>query len=315
MHTLIARKTQTSKEPRYIQECNPNIFYCYTTVPCRFTGGVQDLEVGKASCGAFCPEQNICLKPDRRECTIGLNSKGEDPLHTATWDERAPNLLCVYDLNKIDTADQLNVYKSKFPDNQNENTLMAAFCNKRIISPTCARGLKGKCSRYLDRTDEGRLCLDWLASLPRDNQDAIMRDYCLNNNTLDCKCINRTNDPGYISLKSIGNYFSDNCWYKPCTNSESIYLVPNKLSSSQCATNICQQIIDAHADGQVEISGNVNQINCSFGPNDLNPPKKPEPTPPPHPTPPSPTHWYDFIVMYWQIYLCATVAIILILLF
>lgn len=297
-HRLTTRKVQTSKTPTYVShDCDPYIFYCYDTVPCGYTGGVQDMEVGKSGCPRLCPDQNVCLKPDRQECSIGLDSKGQDPLLVVTWDERAPNLRCVYDLDRIDRADQLRVFDAKFDTDASVNSLMGAFCGKHV-SAHCADGLKGECSRYLSLDEEGKLCREWLASRPRDGQDAAMRDYCLNNDTLDCKCINRTNDPDYIRLKSLGNYFSDNCWFKPCSNSESIYLVPNRVSSAQCATNVCQQIIDAHAEGKIDITGNVNQINCNFG--DKSFPGKPQSA-----------SWYDWLIANWHM-VAAIVALLVI---
>ena len=302
-HTLIGRKTQTSRETYYIShECDPYIFYCYDTVPCGYTGGVQDLNIGESTCPRYCPNQNVCLRPDREECTIGLNSSGQDPLLSVTWDGRAPNLKCIYDLNKIDTADQLRVYAKKFQTSQNIDTIMGAFCGKKYTSSDCADGLNGECSRLLARNEEGRMCRDWMASLTSDRQDAIMRDYCLSNDTLDCKCINRNNDPEYNHLKSLGNYFSDNCWYKPCSNSSSIYLVPNNLSSKTCATNVCQQIIDAHANGNIDIGGNTNQINCNFSDHDVSPRTD-------HIKLPS------WMTDYWYIIACIIVVIIILVLY
>ena len=281
---LVSRKVQTSRESTYVgDECNPYFFYCNDTTPCGYTNGVQDLEVGKSPCRWSCPDQNVCLKPDRFECAIGLDSKNNDPLTLITWDQRAPNLKCMYDLNKIDKIDQLRAYSSKFKDDS-INTVMGAFCGKRV-STDCAAGLGGECSRFLAVNDGGRVCREWMASLPRDSQDAVMRDYCLANDTEDCKCINRTTDPDYQRLKSLGNYFSDRCWYRPCANSESIYLVPNRVGSAECAANVCQQIIEAHAEGKIDISGNVNQINCAFP--EAIPPGKKDPTPPPGKTEPA----------------------------
>jgi Pox virus entry-fusion-complex G9/A16 len=248
--------------------------------------GVSDLRIGDVSCGIFgeCPYQSMCVAPDRLECFIGLDSKGRDPLNSIQWDGRAPNLKCTFDLDKIDRADQLAVYMEKF-NAQHSNTLLSAFCTKQISGP-CPKGLESGCSKLLATNENGRVCRQWLSSLPRDTQDATMRDYCLRNDTNDCKCINRTTDPEYDRVKELNNYFTDNCWYKPCANSENIYLVPNRLSENTCAVNVCQQIIDAHAKGTIEISGNVNNINCNFAKGDIVPPSTPADTPKPPPTTP-----------------------------
>jgi hypothetical protein len=282
-------------------ECYPYAFYCYQTVPCGYTGDVPDMEIGKAGCALLCPSQNVCLRPDRSECWIGLDSKGQDPLLKVTWDERAPNLSCVYDLDRIDSIDQLRAFDRQFNSDSLNNNLVGAFCGKHVSSH-CADGLGGECSRYLSLDEGGKLCREWLSLRPRDVQDAAMREYCLNNNTLDCKCINRTTDPDYSRLKSLGNYFSDGCWFKPCSNSESIYLVPNRVSSAQCATNVCQQIIDAHAQGKVDITGNVNQINCSFAENDLTPSAR------------NPVTWYEWLSTNWIVSIGMVLTIIIALL-
>lgn len=314
-HILISRKIQTSREPTYSShECYPNVWYCYDPVPCGYTGGIPDLEIGKSSCGWQCPEQNLCLKPDKNECNIGLDSKGNDPLFDVEWDEKAPKLKCVYDLDNIDKIDQIEIYKSKFPNNHNVDTIIGSFCGKRTSS-NCPKELNGECSRYLSLGDDGKLCRLWLADQSESRQDALMRDYCLHNDTEDCKCIKRNSDPSYNKIKALGNYFSDNCWYRPCSNSESVYLVPNKVSEHTCATNVCQQIIDAHADGDVDISNNINQINCTFNPGDIKQPKKKPDNgdkPPSTPSTPSTTHWYDIFLNNWKLFVGITVAFVLI---
>src|SRR5579864_3712283 len=298
-HYVMARKRQTSQHPTYLaHECESNPFYCLSTIPCRVRDGVRDLAVDTISCGIFgeCPQQNVCLQPDVLECTIGRDSKGNDPLLAIQWDERAPNLKCTYNLDYIDRVDQLNVYMDKF-DEQHKNTLYSAFCGKRVDSP-CPSKLAGGCSRFLALDETGNACRRWMSTLPRDTQDAVMRDYCLRNDTIDCKCINRTSDPDYERVKDLNNYFTDNCWYKPCANSENVYLVPNRLSENACATNVCQQIIDAHAKGQIEITGNTNNINCNFGGG----PQPIPPNPTPHaPEPPDQPHFKRWLRENWII--------------
>lgn len=297
-HTFISRKVQTSKTPTYQPyECTPYLFYCNETVPCGYSSGsVRDPIVDTVQCPSFCPSQNICLKPNRDECYIGLNSDGLDPLINIEWDREAPNLRCVFDLNKIDRADQLRVYESKFANSPYVNTLMGALCGKRV-SKNCGGGLK-ECSRYVATDEEGKMCRNWLASLPRDIQDAEMTSYCLENDTPDCKCINRTTDPEYDRLKTLSNYFNDNCWYKPCASSAS--LVPHRTSSQHCAENVCQQIIEASAKGNVIIDGNTSDINCNFKDGALKPvDTKPVDTP---------QEWFS-----WKLITIACVPIILLL--
>jgi hypothetical protein len=163
------------------------------------------------------------------------------------------------------------------------NTMMHEFCNQKVTDD-CASGLESGCSRYRTTNNEGHLCRQWLASLSPDQHDLTIAEYCLANDTNDCKCIDRSTDPTYIHLKSVAAPFPDACWYTPCANASSNNLVPKALTAQQCPTNvnICKQIIDAATTaGNINIHDNKSSINCVFDKDSSLPVGEASPTPPP----------------------------------
>lgn len=262
-HVVTLFKTQTSRNSVYVShECTPYIFYCLSNVPCKYTGGVQDMKTGDHSCGLGCPTQNICLKPDRSEADIGKSSKGLDPLIALVWDIKPPNLRCIYNVDNIDTPSQINALKRLFPHEQVDH-VMRAFCGG--TSEQCTFNVK-LCSKLKSLDESGVMCREWLSSLPTDElRDSVRREFCLNNNTDDCKCINRSKQPDFIKLRNgmdAQTLASTRCWYKPCENNSNILL--DVEQKQQCIANVCQNIINAHARGNIDINTNTSNINCSF---------------------------------------------------
>lgn len=262
-HLITLFKTQTSTSSTYVEaNCISSLFYCSHTLQCGYTEGVQDPVVGSVPCGFGCPPQNICLKPDRAEAFIGLSSNGEDPLIHICWNVRPPNLRCVYDVDKINTASQINTLMRLYSEIQITH-LMRAFCTQPIS--TCPNGMN-KCSRLLSTDESGEMCREWMERLPSDSyRDSVMREYCLFNNTDDCRCINRTKHDEFNNVQGEMNAItlaSTRCWYKPCQDNNNLLL--NVEQKQECNANICQSIIDAHAQGNVNIEGNKSSINCNF---------------------------------------------------
>jgi len=263
-HVVTLFKTQVSRSSTYLgHECEPNVFYCVDrTVPCGYTGSIQDMIVGEHSCGWGCLPQNVCLRPDKSEAYIGLSSNGRDPLVVLTWDVTPPNLKCVYNLNNIDTLSQINALKRLFPPDQ-FNHAIRSFCTKP--SNNCPSDLNS-CSRLKAADEFGSICREWMSSLSSDNmRDSVKREYCLTHDTDDCKCINRAKQPDFIALRNgmdAQTLESTRCWYKPCeTNSNLLLDIEQK---QECVANVCQNIINAHARGNIDIRNNTSSLNCSF---------------------------------------------------
>lgn len=278
-HTITLFKTQTSKKSTYLShDCSQYFFYCIDrTVPCGHTGGITDPTVGSHSCGLGCFPQNVCLKPDRSEAYIGLSSKGVDPLIHLTWDTTAPNLKCVYEVRHVDTPAQINNLIKLFPTQQIDH-FMRDFCIQKV-DKNCA-GNRRECSRLAAIDNGGLLCREWLDKLhPPEVKDSVKREYCLHYNTADCGCINRDKSPDFDKYKlDAETKLSAHCWYKPCVNNDNLLL--DEENRKECKANICQSIIEAQANGNIDISDNLSSLNCNFTGEQL---KKASIEPPPHP--------------------------------
>lgn len=268
-HNLVVRKKQTNHRNQYqSHKCSEEYLYSYPTSPCGKSGGILDYTTGKVSCGATHPIQYMCSRPNKEECDVGNNEFGTNPLELYTWDTSgAPNLKCVLDINKITTADQVKKFKELFSD-ESYDSMMNTFCTRRATKDNCEPGLT-TCTQFKTTDEEGRLCREWLSYRPMIEHDLTLEEACVTKDTDDCKCINRTKDPAYDKLKILGSYMNDNCWYKLCSNENSIYLVPDRLANRPCTANVCQQIIDAHANGSVNIADNINSMTCNFDKNKL----------------------------------------------
>lgn len=267
---ITARKKLQSTDWVYASgQCAKHFYSDEGTKPCGTDAeGIQDPTHSFIDCGFWTSRQKRCTTRNPEECFVGLSSVGRDPFESIMWDVAPPDVKCTYALNDIDTAEQLAEFRTKFPADKGYDDLMTKFCLARVVR-NCPASFQpdSGCSRLVAHDKEGEECRTWMAGKSRDEQDAHMRTYCLRNDTEDCKCINRTiDDPEYDRLKThLGGAISDNCWYKPCSNAESVFLVPHRLSSQPCESNVCQQIIEAHATGTVDISGNREVINCDFG--------------------------------------------------
>ena len=261
-HVITLFKVQTSKKEYLRAACSPFMFSCWHTVACRTTGGIRDPKLRDFSCGIACPTQNVCLMPDTAEVYIGTSSKGLDPLINVVWDLTPPNIKCSYDLDNIDTPAQINALKRLFPNEQVAH-VMRAFCTKK--STNCQNG-RSTCSMLNDVSEAGSMCREWLGSLPSDAaRDSVRREYCYYNDTDDCKCINRTQHADFNDLRAGMDarlLSSTRCWYKPCEDNSNLLL--DVEQKQECIANVCQNIIDAHAQGNIDISNNTSSLNCTF---------------------------------------------------
>lgn len=277
---VVGRLVQTSQKHQY-QPGDCRCFHCSAfsaRVPCHSTHNIRDWQVGTDSCcGGFCTSQPRCAHPDRDECELGRSSKNEDPLVYYGWDKQAPNLKCIYNLDKIDTRTQVLAYKDKFGEN---NDIEAKYCTQKVN--TCTKGVN-ECSRLKSIGEGGNECRMWFEKQPAHIRDATMQNYCLRHNTEDCKCINRADNSAYQAMKGAHS-INDGCWYSACAN-RGKYLVPTQLNNPTCPDKMCQVLFDIIEDGNVSIDHVQNDIVCKFD----QPPNTPTPTPPTPPTPTPPT--------------------------
>ncbi len=245
-------------------------------------------------CSGFCPSKRECAKPDPKECDIGNDILDRDPFLKIEWDVNAPNYRCTYDLHKINTSEQINLFVAKNGKNKSYDEIMTSFCE--IPSHICPidpgdgslnDDKKGKemekCSRLISLDDEGTRCRAWAATQDNKTIDNIKEEYCLHNpNSPDCRCINRSSNSLYDEAKK-NNPFPDGCWYKPC--STSVYLKTSDILSDEkhCPKEMCQVIYNVNQNNDVVIKDNTNNIKCDF--TKFIPPTPPTPGPGPTPGP------------------------------
>lgn len=270
---IVGRLIQTNKQHQYqpgkdVCSC----FHCSIFTgerPCNFTGGIKDWQLRESEedkgenalrsgcCGGVCRHQPVCVHPDIRECEIGRGVNNEDPIISYGWDRTAPNLKCVYNLDNINTRSQVSKFTDKF--GMNDDVEMK-YCTQKVT--TCPNRMKN-CSRLKSIGEGGDECRKWFESKPNNIQDATIQNYCLKNNTEDCKCVNRAKNDAYIAGK--GSYvFSDGCWYIPCANKSGQYLVPSNLINPDCPNNVCTQVLEFVKTGNVSIDNLKNNIMCDF---------------------------------------------------
>jgi hypothetical protein len=267
---IVGRLIQTNKQHQYqpgkdVCSC----FHCSIFTderPCNFTGGIKDWQLSESEenalksecCGGLCRHQPVCVQPDREECEIGRGVNDEDPLIEYGWEGVAPNLKCVYNIDNVNTRSQVLKFIDKFGMNDD---IEMKYCTQKVTT-ACPNGMKS-CSRLKSIGEGGDECRKWFESRPKNIQDATIQNYCLRNNTEDCKCVNRSKNDAYISGK--GSYvFSDGCWYVPCANKSGQYLVPSNLIKPDCPNNVCTQVYDFIKTGNVSIDNVKNDIMCDF---------------------------------------------------
>lgn len=263
---IIGRLVQTNQKHKYqpgedVCDC----FHCTIFTkkrPCDITNGVKDWQLPDSDqsscCYGLCNHQPVCVHPDRDECYIGLGSNKEDPLISYDWDERAPNLKCVYNLDDINTREQILKFQDKFGVNDD---IEMKYCTQKVT--TCPDQMK-YCSRLKSIGEGGDECRKWFEKQPIHIQDATIQNYCLRNNTEDCKCVNRAKFDAYRTTK--GSYpFSDGCWYTPCANKSGQYLVPSQLVKPKCPDNVCTQVYEFVKTRDISLDNIKNDIMCDFG--------------------------------------------------
>ena len=270
------------------QPCNCGTCTAFTTNrQCGQTDGMDDWNYGHEVCCFTCPVKKQCTKPDSIECNIGTDSHKRDPLSRVTWNGRGPNLKCVFDVNKINTIDQIDNFKQKFGTRGDYNAIIANYCQQSsdtcVIDPETGKNMP-KCSRLKSTGKDGELCRGWFNQQAKGVQDTVIQNYCAVNNTPDCKCVNRAQNDVYRSLK-VGKVINDGCWFTPCANPQS-YLQTTDVENPTCPSNFCDVIYNIIKDRDVTIDNLKNDVNCVFK---VEPPK-PTPVPVvPTPVPPKPT--------------------------
>jgi len=130
------------------------------------------------------------------------------------------------------------------------------------IAAACTNNTR-LCSPLFSASEIGDYCRQQFSRLSDSAKDTVMENYCIRNDSEECKCINRSSNEDYIKLKK-SNPYMDSCWYIPCAN-RSRYLVTSDFNvDTKCPENICQIIVDTAQTHDVDIDHIKNDINCDF---------------------------------------------------
>jgi hypothetical protein len=282
----IQKSTKTSYDTGQPCSCG-TCFWTTTKRSCGQTDLKDDWNFGfENCCTPFCPDKLKCAKPNPEECVIGVDSHKRNPLNNVTWNGKGPNLQCIFDVDKINTMEQIDKFKQKFGTHGDYNTIIANYCQQSsdscVIDPDTGKSM-AKCSRLKSIGKDGELCRSWFNQQSKGVQDTVVQNYCAVNNTPDCKCVNRAQNESYRALK-VGKVINDGCWFTPCANSQS-YLQTTEVENPTCPSNFCDVIYNIIKDRDVKIDNIKDDVNCVFK-TDPTPPVVP-PTPPVvPPTPP-----------------------------
>jgi hypothetical protein len=123
-----------------------------------------------------------------------------------------------------------------------------------------------ECSHLKSSSNEGNNCRTWLSKLTQEEVDQVINTICVNfPELIECKCVNRGQDPQYQDIKPLTPY-PDACWYLPCAGTEPFWVrsTENVASTDSCPSNICQVIVDATAEQNVTIDENYIYFSCDF---------------------------------------------------
>lgn len=239
---------------------------------CLTTGGIQDWMCAENNSGFS--NKYYCSKIDVAFFNIGLSSTGGNPLiSTKLVKDRSPEVELTYDLQLIDTIDQLNTIIVKFgPNSDIYNQSMFVLCSKsvkdlNIPNTTCLKDKNNNfppdCSIMNSTSPVGNYIRKWFNSQSQQNKDAIIANYCLGKNNVECSCVNRSNDPIYQKIKGA-NIINDSCWYVPCSSGNINYLQQSDVINKLCPSNVCTQLYNFINDNNVSLNDVKNQISCKF---------------------------------------------------
>jgi len=239
----------------------------------------------EACCGGLCRQTLKCLPPQEKVCSV---SQTNVEFVKASWSSSNPNdvsktpdLVCTYDKTKF-TPESLVAYRKKFGKDSKYFEILAILASRpateKCLNPVCqtsqdgstmtcsSKDVASKCSSLSEDSHNGFLLRRELGFCSDAEKMDIVKTVCGRTADFDdCRCFNKLIvDSNYALLKKIHNY-DDRCWYLPCVDSYSLsnYIQSNDIPTS-CPNNMCQVIIDAARNQNVDISKIENTLNCSF---------------------------------------------------
>jgi hypothetical protein len=302
---------KTAKQKSIYQPYAPGICSaekCDSTTE-KATCNPGDWEFNQHYCGTGCPTQPQCSRIDPFVCPQLVRSSA---LISSAFSNKPPLVDCVYDVNAFDTPEKIEEYVRVFgKDNDWATKIMPNFCTMQTttcpIDITTGQPMTS-CSNFVSPGQSTQICRSWVNCEP-ELSDQVKNQYCSENNTADCKCINRNQNSLYNSLNSALSDVPDSCWWAPCADTVP-FLVPTDMLNENCPSNTCSQLNTAITNNNLSSSvrGNTEFINCKIDENNL---------PMPMPTPvvnPRPKGKEDNLI-YWVLIGLAILVIILFLIF
>ena len=137
------------------------------------------------------------------------------------------------------------------------------------------------CARLSSTGADGVICRNWQKRDPK-AFDVAVGSYCAKNNTPDCACINRAQNPQYTEIKNnvidaLGFTGSAApCWYFPCQDQTGVLMTLSQQQELKTCPNIniCKEVVKMYNEGKINGDINIKQaIKCNF-------PNKPPPVSP-----------------------------------
>jgi len=266
---------------------------------CKQTNGISDCFIKSTTwCdGNVDKTKAFCAMPNSGECVIvgdykelPWDSKPSDidpSFMYAGWANRSdqvmctsnPSIQCHYNMDKIQTEEQMRGMDTQFADSSDPTTQAALervrinYCSGALtdgcpLDPvTHARA--SVCSRMIGGNKDD-YCHQWMGNAKKGNYigalDTAKTNFCsAHPDTWECECINRANNKIYSSLWSAESNVNDRCWWLPCKNSDR-YLVTDDVESKPCATTVCQTMTNIwKSGGDVNINDVNLYTNCKIG--------------------------------------------------
>lgn len=190
-----------------------------STIPCQYGDGAYSI---KTCLGSHGPIQYNCTKVDSNICPkIG-------DIDNIAYFESHPKVKCTYNVDTFKNSNDINIWMSNWGKDSNySNTIMPNYCMKVTdncpIHPLTNTKLSN-CTKFISLSNDKSLCNEWASENPS-LYNTTISEICLNNNSVECLCENRYQDPLYIDIKTYLNpNISDIHWWKPCTQSD-FYLI------------------------------------------------------------------------------------------
>ena len=250
----------------------------------------NDWQYDTRRCGLTCKSQPQCSVLNTGVCPqVGGGPIGVSWVNTANNKGASSQVNCTYDVSTITQPSDIDTWLSAPWANkvdaiqQYDSKIMPNYCNVQVttcpIDPNTSKQMD-KCSRFASTGLDGQKCREWVTNglsgtngFGPGNSNTTMQKYCSTNNTLDCACINRSQNETYrqftgltAGAKTLPNtYGPDSCWFIPCKFPEQI-MVTSDLAKPTCNIQICQALQNIY-DNQFSVinTGDLKaNISCDF---------------------------------------------------